>query len=353
MKLFKNLLVFSMVASAFTGLAGIQPVKEVKAEEKFTIRWAQGLSGNAMVTIAKEQGYFDEYGLDIVEIPLEGASDCFTALNNDQVDIVSNEGTNSPLQNISAGNDLTIFGGHMVAGAMPIIASADTEWKGVEDMIGKKVVGSPTGYYVTGPLLDKGYNPKDDIEWIELEDDKDKVAAVATGEADYGIIGTNQNFAISKMNNIKVLAYLDDVLPNYSCCRMVTRTKFLNEHPEEFKKLHKALLRATKYYYEHKDEVVDMTVKKLGANKDYVAAYIKNDHYIVHPDPLEKPVLRAWDWLLKLGVLDPRAKDININDHINTEIYRQALEELTAEKGSEDPEWYAEQLRYFEENNNH
>ena len=353
MKFFKKLLVVSMMTSVFSGLTNIQFVKEVKAEDKFTIRWAQGLSGNALVTIAKEQGYFDEYGLDIVEIPLEGATDCFTALNNDQVDIVSNEGTNSPLQNISAGNDLTIFGGHMVSGAMPIIAPADTEWNGVEDLIGKRVVGNPTGYYISGPLLDKGYDPTNEIEWIELENDKDKVAAVATGEADYGIIGTNQNFAISQMDNIKVLAYLDDVLPNYSCCRMVTRTNFINENPEEFKKLHKALLRSTKYYYENKDEVVKMTVNKLGANEDYVAAFIKNDHYIIHPDPLELPVLRAWDWLLQLGVLDDRAVNIDINDHINTEIYRQALEELTAEKGSEDPEWYAEQLKYFEENNNH
>lgn len=353
MKIFKKMMALAVTASYLTGLWNVNQQETIHAEEPFTIRWAQGLSGNALVTIAKEQGYFEEYGLNIEEIPLEGPSAAFSGLNNGQVDIVSNEGTNMPLQNISAGNDLTIFGGHMVSGAMPIIASADVEWKGVEDLIGKRVVGSPTGYYVSGPLLDKGYDPINEITWIELEDDKDKVAAVASGEADYGIIGTNQNFAISQMDDIQVVGYLDDVLPNYSCCRMVTRTDFINENPEAFKNLHKALLLATKYYYENKDAVVDMTVDKLGANKDYVAAFIKNDHYIIHPDPLEQPVIRAWDWLLELGVLDARAVDIDINDHINTEIYKEALAELTEEKGSEDPEWFADQLKYFEENNNH
>lgn len=324
---------------------------QIHAEEKFKIRWAQGLSGNAMVTIAKEQGYFDEYGLEIQEIPLEGPSDTFSALNNGQCDIVSNEGTNAPLQNISAGNDLMIFGGHMVAGAMPIIAPAGTKWNGVEDLLGKKVAGSPTGYYISGPLLDKGYDPANEITWLEFDDDKDKVMAVATGEADYGVIGTNQNYAISLSNEVEVMAYLDDVLPNYSCCRMVTRRDFFNDNKEEFKNLHKALLKATKYFYENKDEVVQMTMDKLGANREYVEAYIKSEHYIIHPDPLKKPVLRAWDWLGQLGILDARSKDVNIEDHLDNEVYLQALTELIDEVPEDQKAWYQEQMTYFEENN--
>ena len=132
---------------------------------------------------------------------------------------------------------------------------------------------------------------------------------------------------------------------------MVTRSDFFNDHKEEFKNLHKALLKATKYYYENKDEVVKMTMDKLGANKEYVEAYIKSDHYIIHPDPLKKPVLRAWDWLGKLGILDARAKDVTIEDHIDNDVYLQALTELIDEVPEDQKAWYEDQMKYFEENN--
>ncbi len=48
-------------------------VSEEKPETD-TITWAQGMSGNVLVSIAKEQGYFDDVGLKINEIPLDAKS---------------------------------------------------------------------------------------------------------------------------------------------------------------------------------------------------------------------------------------------------------------------------------------
>ena len=51
------------------------------------------------------------------------------------------------------------------------------------------------------------------------------------------------------------------------------------------------------------------------------------------------------------GFLDENAKNINIEDHINTTLYQEALAEATAEFGSEAPDFYAKQLTFFNENN--
>lgn len=59
--------------------------------------WAQGTSGNVLVSIAKAQGYFDEVGLTVNEIPLDDNQ--IQAVSTGQVDIASNTGTWAPLKN--------------------------------------------------------------------------------------------------------------------------------------------------------------------------------------------------------------------------------------------------------------
>ena len=75
-----------------------------------------------LVALAIEKGYFAEYGLNIEFVNANENANAMTLLSTGQVDVVSNSGTASPLQNIAAGVDMTIFGGHMVQGCMPVVA---------------------------------------------------------------------------------------------------------------------------------------------------------------------------------------------------------------------------------------
>ena len=111
------------------------------------------------------------------------------------------------------------------------------------------------------------------------------------------------------------------------------------------------LIRAQAYYEANKEECVDILAKAINADHDYVAAYMLNDHYKVHADPLAKSVVRAWNILEKTGFLDENAKNIDINDHINTELYKQALDACAAEYGAEDPAFYQAMNEYFAANN--
>ena len=129
------------------------------------------------------------------------------------------------LQYIGSGTDLTMFAGYMITGCMPIIAKKGTTWNGVEDMVGKTVACEPNVFAVSGALLDKGYDPLNDVKWLSLDNHTDRIEAVRSGEADYAVLGTGMMYNVTQMDDIDIVSYCSDVTPNYSCCRVEANTK--------------------------------------------------------------------------------------------------------------------------------
>ena len=254
---------------------------------------------------------------------------------------------------IASGVDMTIFGGHMVTGCMPVIAKKGTEWNGVESLIGKKFACNPSYFAFTGAVMELGYDkPLEALDWQVFTSYDDALAAVVRGEVDYALMGTGQNYAVKNRDDVEIVTYQSEVMPNYSCCRMEALTEFVENNPVTLKCIMKALLRAQAYYEANRDECVTLLANTIGATEEYVAAYMLDDaHYVVNVDPLHNSVVRAWGILDATGFLDENAKNINIEDHINTTLYQEALAEATAEFGSEAPDFYAKQLTFFNENN--
>ncbi len=89
----------------------------------------------------------------------------------------------------------------------------------------------------------------------------------------------------------------------------------------------------------------------MGVDLDYVKAYMDNDHFQISNDPLKHEVMKGWEILDKTGFLDENAKNINIEDHIDTSFYEEALNEATEEYGDENPEFYSNLKSFYEEHN--
>lgn len=316
------------------------------------VRWNSGTSGNVLMTIAEEKGYFADENLKIKYVPADANTDALTMLATNKVDVVSNAGTSNPLQQIASGVDLTIFGGHMVTGSMPIVAKKGTKWHGPQDLVGKKFACNPSYFAFTGALMDLGYNdPLKSVDWVSYTDYNDALAAVVNGEVDYALMGTGQNYAVQNMDDVDIMCYQSDIMPNYSCCRMESQTKFVKENPETIEAIMVALIRAQDYYESNKKEAVKLHAKKINAQEDYVAAYMLNKHYDVNVDPLKNSVVRAWNILEKTDFLDKNAKDIDITDHVNTKLYEKALKTATERYGKENADFYKKMQSYYEENN--
>lgn len=321
------------------------------AIEVDTIRWAKDNSGNVFLAIAEDQGWFEELGIEIEEVPIDANNDAITALSADQVDILTNYGTTNPLQAIASGEDYLIIGGYMATGCMTVVAKKGTEWNGVQDFVGKKVAGNPNDYTYTGALLELGYDPLNDVEWVSSENYSDALAAVVAGEVDYALLGTSRNYEVSQNDDIEVLTYKSDVKPWYSCCRMCIKRDYAEQNPNTVKAIIKVLLRGQMYYESHHDECVDLMADYMGVEKDYVTAYMDNEHFRISCDPLKNEVVDAWNTLDETGFLSDEAKDINIEDHIAIDIYKAAFDEAKEEYYDEDPEFWDNMEEFYSEHN--
>lgn len=308
-------------------------------------------SGHVFTAIAEDKGYFEEENIEVELVPCSDYESAFASLSAGKVDLVSTFGTNMPLQYIGEGTDLTIFAGYMLTGAMPIIAKEGTKWNGVEDLIGKTVACPPSQFAVTGPLLDMGYDPMEEIEWLSISDHADRMAAVASGEADYAIIATGMAYNAPEMG-LEIMCYQSDVLPEYSCCRAACNTQWLEENPDTVKSLLKAWIRADQVFESDKDYGVAVTAEQLDLEEDYVAFYMKDEHYQIEVDPDWKAVSRAWDYMVRLGMIsEEAAANTDLKEHFNCELYKEALDECVELYYDEDPEFYDYYLDFYEKNN--
>lgn len=359
-RILAGMLIFAM-AFSLAACSGGGSTEEKDAEKKSeegapeqdVVKWNYGTSGNVLVTIANEKGYFKDEGISIEPVEANANADAMTLLSTGKVDVVSNAGTSNPLQQIASGVDISVFGGHMIEGCMPVVAKKGAEWNGIESFIGKKVAVNPSYFAFTGAVMDLGYeNPLEVVEWEVYSDYNDALAAVVRGDVAYALMGTGQNLAVQEMaanGEIDIVSYQSEIMENYSCCRMVAQTNWINENPNTVKAVLRALLRAQSYYDANKDEAVKLHAAAIEATEEYVAAYMMDDeHYFVSVDPLRDGVVRAWDILDKTGYLG-EDNQVKIEDHINTALYEEALAEATEKYGEEAPEFYEEMASFFAE----
>ncbi|MBE6027981.1 MAG: ABC transporter substrate-binding protein [Clostridiales bacterium] len=340
-----------MLMTACSGSFEDRPADAGDQKEVSVIKLAFYPHGHVLNVIADDQGYLEEEGIKVQYVKVATDQEVFEGIEKGTIDIASNSGTNLPLERIASGQDLTIFGGYLLTGCMPIFAKEDTEWKGIESLIGKKVAFEPNLYCITGPLLDKGYDPIKQIDWYETANQEERIEAVKKGKADYGLVGTHLNNAVNTDPELKVCTYASDVLPEYSCCRVVANTEWVNENPETVKALLRAWIRALAYYDSHHDETVALMVGETGQSEEYIRAYMDNPHCDINVDPMKSAVRRAWNYMDKLGLLSTSAEKIDINDHINTELYKEALDECQEKYGSDNPKFYEKMQGQYAKNN--
>ena len=319
-------------------------VEDVLVPETTTVRMALNPSGHILNLIAEDQGYLKDEGISVVYVPVQSDAMAFKGIMDGTIDVVSNSGTNLPLQYIADGLNLTIFGGYLLTGCMPVFTRIDTKWDGIESLIGKTMACESNVYAISGPLLDKGYDPLNDVTWYDTESQEDRIKAVENGDAYYGLVGTSLNYSVLSNPNLKIATYAADVLPAYSCCRAEASAAWVRDNPNTVTALLKAWIRAMEYYNSHHEEAVTLAARLLHRDEAYIRAYLDNPRFDLNTDPMKKSVIRAWNYMNSLGLLDDDAKRIDINMHVNTELYKAALDACQKQYGETNPKFY-EQLQ--------
>jgi NitT/TauT family transport system substrate-binding protein len=302
--------------------------------------------------VAKEQGYFKEEGVDVELFQFGSASEGMTALKADKLD-VGTFGTTAPLLFISKGTELTFIGGMMIGG-QAIIARperlAELSGKNLKVYKGKKIglVKLSTGDVIfKGALKKAGIDYKKDVTFVELGSVASVVEAVNKGAVDAGLVYPPHFSLAEKNHGLKVAHYIEEFYPDYTCCRIVVPTKLLTNNSDAYKRFLTALVRAYRFYKTNPDETVKIYTKALKIDEDI----IRNETYVTkvaesNPDPLRKGILDFWQHVRDAGYI---TQDYNIDQHINTTIYKQALD--TVVKREPKDKIYQQMLTFYKKNN--
>lgn len=330
---------------------------EEKAEAKYTPEVKDvkvsyfSFCGELYQFVAADKGYLKDEGLDVEEVVIDSGADAFSALGAGTTDVLLTYSTVTPLNFIANGGEYTIFAGYMAQGATPLFTLKDTKYDGLEDLVGKKIgIGKNGGGTECLALKDKltkaGYDINKDFEWVEFTNSMEAIEGVKNGELDFAFNQTGYE-TVREQYGMKDVWYPDDDYPMYSCCRVVARTQWLKDNPNTAKALLRAYMRAG-VFFDDDDYVVNLMMDKLDQDKEKVEGYMLNPHYKIHLDPLKNSVLRDWEWALDFGVIENK-NNINIEDHINTELYKDVLDDLIDE--NPDDSYYKDLSKMYDEYN--
>ncbi|ACM20884.1 ABC transporter, periplasmic substrate-binding protein, NMT1/THI5-like domain-containing [Geotalea daltonii FRC-32] len=302
--------------------------------------------------VANEKGYFKEEGVDVELFQFGSAAEGLAALKAEKLD-VGTFGTTAPILFISKGSEFTFIGGMMIGGQAIITRPerlAELSGKNLKVYKGKKIglVKLSTGDVIfKGALKKAGIDYKKDITFVELGTVASVVEAVKKGAVDAGLVYP-PHFSLAEKNyGLKVAHYIEDFYPDYTCCRIVAHTKQVNADPETYRKFLAALIRAYRFYKTNPAETVKIYAKALKIDEDI----IRNETYVKkvadsNPDPLRKGILDFWQHIRDAGYI---AQDYPLDKHINTTIYKQALDGVI--RKSPKDKIYKQMLTFYKRNN--
>ena len=288
-------------------------------------------TGNILGFIAIEQGFAKAEGVELTLVPFSNSTDALNALQAGKVDVAVSFGTAAPLTFVTKGADFTIFGGY-VSGGMPVYARPDFEYKDMRSFVGQRVAVArmyTPDIVWRGAMMKAGLDPQKDCTILEFKKPTDVLEAVKSGKADVGI-GTNSTHLQSLAAGLKTITWTNDLDPMHVCCRPVGRTAWLKDNPDLLKAFLRAWIRSEAFLIDNPEACVALNEKYLKLDKAQARQMLLETNQVFESDPKGNGVRYMWKLLgdLKYAETD----GINIEDHLNTVLYRQALDELAAKE---------------------
>lgn len=303
---------------------------EKKELEKLKVAYNPG-TGNILGFIAIERGIAEEEGIEIELVPFSNSTDALTALQAGKLDIAVSFGTAAPLTYVTNGADFTIIGGYL-SGGMPVYAVSDLEYKGLESFVGKRIATArmyTPDIVWRGAMMESGYDLEKDLTILEFKKPTEVLEAVKSGNADIGI-GTNSTYLQSLEAGLKTIAWSNEFWdPVHVCCRPVANTDKVNENPEVMKAFLRSYIRAEKILNDEPEYAVQLNMKYLELDEENARVMLQDTNQIFETDPKSDGIRYMWERLIDMEYIEPG--DIDVNDHINIKIYKEALDELSAE----------------------
>ncbi|MBQ5687881.1 MAG: ABC transporter substrate-binding protein [Ruminococcus sp.] len=325
---------------------------EAKLEKKTFNLGHLNSTAHLLGFVAKEEGFFEEEGLDVRLTLFSSAAELSSGLENDKLDVAF-IGSVPTLTFQSQGHDLTIFGGEMTNGhgyvIKPEFVEGKTDWD-VSILKGRNVASvknSVQDAELQILLKDKGIEigeGEDKVNIVYFDSQKDAYNALQNDSID-AASAYSPYTSLAESQGYKVVYRCSEekLLENQPCCRQVAATEALAKYPNSYAAFERALIKAYKFTQENKEQTVKDVKKYIDIEEDLINTEVYGGYGSSVPDPDKQGTVTLKNSIVELGY----AEDYDIDKLYNTDIYKNALESLIKENPGD--KIYAELQKHFEE----
>lgn len=231
-----------------------------------------GLTCEAAMFVAQEQGFFRDEGIEVefVKTDWDGLRD---GLGLGRFD-ANYTLIMYLLKPIEQGLDVKITGG-VHTGCLRVQPAKDSGIKTVEDLRGKRIgiptMGSPPFLFASRALAAHGLDPRKDVEWVvvapevaSLSLDNGQVDAMADSEPLGSILeGMGKVYTVADQA-------VDEPYKDEYCCAVVVGGAFARRDPSSASKVTRALLRGALWVDKN-----PAAAARLSVEKKYIAASVE------------------------------------------------------------------------------
>ena len=274
-------------------------------------------ANNSPVWIAKEKGFFEKNRLDVQVLLIESGTTSIQALVAGETQIAQLSG-GVILSSGLAGSDVVCISGLENLSAFSLIAQK--EIKSAEQLKGKRLAisrfGSASDLAARLILQKLGLNPDKDVTLLQVGGTSTRLAAITKGAVESTVI-TPEFYILARKVGVTTLADPLSAKIDFPQNSIATSRSFLKSHPETVTQYLKAIIEATHYFKNNRDESVRILSKYLKIDDKEALAQIY-DLYKNILQPITYPTTEGMQLLLGwMAQTDTRAKGAKAEQFID------------------------------------
>lgn len=292
-------------------------------------------TAHLLAFVAKEEGYFEEEGLNVELTQFASAAELVNGLESDKLDVAF-IGSVPTLTFQSQGHDISVFGGAMTNGHGYVIKSefADEDELGVEILKGRNVASVKNSVQdaelqilLKNAHIEIGEG-EDKVNIVYFDSQKDAYAALTNATIDAASV-YSPYASLAKSQGYKVVYYCahEEALQNQPCCRQVAKTSSLSQYPNTYTAIERAFIKAYHFSQTDHEKTIQDVKKYIDIEEDLINIELYDGFGFSVPDPDKQGTVELKNTIVELGYTE----DYDIEPLYNTDIYKNALDSILAE----------------------
>lgn len=284
--------------------------------------WTSGIS-LGYGAVLEETRILEKNGVDVEYVRFPDLLAQIQALSTGDIDVAYAAPMTAVFGAINDGVPIKIIAATQLADAV-VVAPANSPVKTWSDLKGKKVGASKPNEATTviaATIADQVYGVKSS-EYSIISGNEGRLAQfLAQDQIDAAVIRTFTYDQIGKKLNLRKLGELPNEwkavsgnnVPPYLAVG-IARADYLKQHPEVVAKVVKSWINLDKWGSAHKQEVIDIVIKRAGMTPENAGIYVnrwKNAYRVSLDDKVLKTLKSEHDAFARIGLVKGRfTKDI-------------------------------------------